>query len=184
MNLRNTAERYGAPAIALHWLMLALLVAVYAAIDLTDLYTKGSAAREALKAWHFTLGMSVFVLVALRLVVRWSGPVPKAAVSMPRWQQRSASLIHFALYVLMIGMPLLGWLALSAAGKPIPFFGLELPAAMEEHKDLARPLRKIHETLGTIGYFLIGVHALGALLHHYVMRDDTLVRMLPQRQDA
>ena len=181
---KNTNERYGMLAIALHWLMLALLVAVYAAIDLTDLYPKGSAAREALTAWHFTLGLSVFVLVALRLAVRWSGPVPEAAAAMLRWQQRSASTIHLALYALMIGMPLLGWLALSAAGKPIPFFGIEMPALMAENKDLARPLRKIHETLGTVGYFLIGVHALGALLHHYVMRDDTLLRMLPRRKDA
>ena len=128
MNLRNTVERYGAPAIALHWLMLGLLIAVYAAIDLTDLYPKGSAAREALKAWHFTLGLAVFALVAVRLAARWSGPVPEIAASMPRWQQRSASMIHLALYVLMIGMPLLGWLALSASGKPIPFFSIELPA--------------------------------------------------------
>jgi cytochrome b561 len=182
MNWKNTSERYGALSIALHWLMLALIVAVYAAIDLTDLYPKGSAAREALKTWHFMLGLTVFALVLVRLAARWSGTAPEASASMPLWQKRSAALIHLALYALMVVMPLLGWLTLSAGGKPIPLFGIELPALIAQNKDLAGPLRKIHETLGTIGYFVIGVHALGALLHHYVMRDDTLVRMLPARR--
>jgi len=97
------------------------------------------------------------------------------------WQRRLAGWVHLALYLLMIAMPLLGWLALSAAGKPIPFFGLQLPALIGESKGIARLLKDIHETIGTIGYWLIGAHAGAALIHHYVMGDNTLVRMLPRR---
>jgi len=68
---------------------------------------------------------------------------------------------------------------LSAAGKPVPFFGARLPALLPENKDLAERLKEVHETIGTIGYFLICAHALAALFHHYVTRDNTLVRMLP-----
>lgn len=81
----------------------------------------------------------------------------------------------------MVGMPLAGWLLLSAAGKPIPFFGLQLPALIGESKDLAGVIKEIHEIGGTVGYFLIGLHAAAALFHHYFLRDDTLRRMLPSQ---
>ena len=90
-----------------------------------------------------------------------------------------AKLTHLALYAIMIGMPLLGWLVLSAAGKPIPFFGLELPALIGQNKPLASQLKDIHEVVGTAGYFLIAAHAAAALFHHYVQRDNTLLRMWP-----
>ncbi|MDP3141776.1 MAG: cytochrome b/b6 domain-containing protein, partial [Methylotenera sp.] len=74
------------------------------------------------------------------------------------------------------------WLLLSAAGKPIPFFGLELPALVSKNKNLADLIKQIHETGGTVGYFLVGFHAVAALFHHYVVRDNTLLRMLPKRK--
>ena len=74
---------------------------------------------------------------------------------------------------------LIGWLALSAGGHATPFFGLELPALIGPDKSLASAFKEIHETVGTFGYYLIGLHALAALFHHYVIRDNTLVRMLP-----
>jgi cytochrome b561 len=89
--------------------------------------------------------------------------------------------MHVALYVLMIGMPVAGWLMLSADGKPIPFFGLQLPALIDKSKDLAKIIKEIHETGGTVGYYLIGLHAVAALFHHYYVRDNTLQRMLPSR---
>ena len=179
MTLRNTQVRYGSISIGLHWLTLVILIGVYACINLTDLYPKGSEPREALKTWHFMLGLTVLLLVTLRLLNRLVGTSPVVSPPLPRWQQRLAGAIHVALYALMLAMPILGWLLLSAAGKPIPFFGARLPALLAENKDLAGQLKEIHETIGTIGYFLIGAHALAALFHHYVTRDNTLVRMLP-----
>jgi cytochrome b561 len=79
----------------------------------------------------------------------------------------------------MISMPLAGWLMLSAAGKTIPFFGLQWPALIGESKNVAEFIKEIHETGGTVGYFLIGFHAAAALFHHYVLHDGTLRRMLP-----
>ena len=61
--------------------------------------------------------------------------------------------MHVALYALMIGMPLAGWLILSAEGKPIPFFGLQLPALISENRPLAKLIEEVHETVGTLGYF-------------------------------
>lgn len=125
------------------------------------------------------LGLSVFVLAWLRVALHFFGPVPGIKPEPSRWVKLSASLMHVALYVLMIGLPPLGWLILSASGKPVLFFGLQLPALVGENKDLAELFKEIHETGGPAGYFLIGLHAAAALYHHYVVRDDTLRRMLP-----
>lgn len=182
MTLSNTDERYGSLSIALHWLMLVLLVAVYATVELREFYPKGSDPREAMKTWHFMLGLSVLVLIAPRLLLRAVAPVPRITPTPAAWQALLAKLIHLALYAFMIGMPLAGWLMLSAAGKPIPFFGLELPALIGADKELAAQIKEVHETIGTVGYFLVGAHALAALFHHYVIRDNTLLRMLPGRR--
>lgn len=181
MNWKNTSSRYGSLTIGIHWLMLLLFVAVYGSIELRSLFEKGSDPREALKSLHFMLGILVFALVWLRIAARLSGPTPAIQPEPDRLQQLSAKLLHLALYALMVVMPLTGWLLLSAAGKPIPFFGLHLPALIGENKDLAGQIKEVHEFVGTAGYFLIGLHAAAALYHHYIKRDDTLTRMLPER---
>lgn len=182
MNWKNTTIRYGSLSIGIHWLMLLLFIAVYGSIELRVLYEKGSDPREALKAWHFMLGLLVFGLVWLRIAARLSGPTPNIQPAPDKVQQLSAKLLHLALYALMIGMPLTGWLVLSASGKVIPFFGLELPALIGENKDLAKQIKEVHEFVGTTGYYLLGLHVVAALYHHYIKRDDTLTRMLPERK--
>lgn len=92
-----------------------------------------------------------------------------------------AAAMHLALYAFLVVMPLLGWLVLSAKGKPIPFFGLHLPALIGPNEARAESLEELHEFIGTLGYYLIGLHAAAALYHHYVAHDDTLLRMLPRR---
>ena len=94
---------------------------------------------------------------------------------------RIAHVTEFAIYIFMLVMPLLGWLILSGENQPVPFFGLQLPALIGENKALAKQFEEIHETVGNVGYFLIGLHAAAALIHHYFYRDNTLVRMLPAR---
>ena len=182
MSYKNSSERYGSLTIGLHWLMFFLIAAVYSCIELREFYPKGSDPREALKTWHFMLGLSVFVLVWFRLVIRLFQVEPLIEPEPVAWQRFLAKTVHVALYILMIGMPLGGWLILSAAGKPIPFYGLYAPALITENKDLAKFIKEIHETAGTVGYGLIGLHAAAALFHHYYQKDNTLVRMLPSRK--
>ncbi len=182
--MQQRSKRYGSWAISLHWLMLALLIAVYACILLHEWFPRGNPLHDTLKIWHFMLGLTVFVLVFLRLGIRLFKSPPPMSAQIPSWQRHLATLMHIALYAFLIVMPLLGWLTLSAAGKPIPFFGLELPPLIAVDKDFSRTLKDIHTTIGTIGYYLIGLHAAAALYHHYVMRDDTLLRMLPSRRNA
>ena len=175
------SQRYNRSLIALHWLTLALLIGVYACIELREIYPRGSDPREALKMWHFMLGLTVFVLVWVRFAAKLMGKTPPIVPPAPKWQMGVAMVVEFLLYGLMIVLPLLGWLTLRAAGDAIPFFGLQLPALVAENEQLAERIEELHTTLATIGYFLIGLHAAAALFHHYVQRDNTLKRMLPVR---
>jgi cytochrome b561 len=179
MNLRNSIHRYGSLSIAAHWLMLILLIAVYACMELRGYFPKGSALREGLKTWHYMLGLAVLALVVLRLILRGFGPQPSIHPQPPRWQVLSAKLMHLALYAFMFVMPILGWLILSAEGQPIPFFGLQLPALASASASVADWAGQAHELIADAGYFLVGLHAVAALYHHYILRDDTLKRMLP-----
>ena len=159
--------------------MLLLIASVYLCMELRGNFPRGSAIREGLKTWHFMLGLSVLVLVLFRAVVNFIGIAPRIQPDPPKWQKILAKLMHLALYALMISMPILGWLTLSAEGKVVPFFGLQLPALVEASKSVASWAKEFHETGGTIGYFLIGLHAAAGLFHHYLVRDNTLRRMLP-----
>ena len=174
MNWNSTKAGYGWLSIALHWVMLLLITAVYATMEFKSVFPKGSPSREAMAIWHYMLGLSVFFLVWLRLLVRSAGYSPVIEPALPTWQVQLAKVMHWCLYVLMIGLPLLGWLTLSAKGTRVPFFGLELPALIGESKGLGKWLKDIHETTATVGYFLIGIHATAALYHHYVRHDNTL----------
>ncbi|PTU74735.1 cytochrome b [Pseudomonas mangrovi] len=181
MSWKNSENRYGSLSIALHWLMLILIAGVYACIELKGNFPKGSEPRELLKQWHFMLGLGVFALVWLRLLARLIAPTPRIVPAIPLWQALPAKLMHLALYALMIGAPLAGWLILSAADKPIPFFGLQLPALIGPNPELAGQIKELHELAGVAGYWLIGLHAAAGLLHHFIRRDNTLTRMLPGR---
>lgn len=182
MMSNNPESRYSTLTIALHWLMFFLMVGVYAFMELRELFPKGSDPREAMKSLHFMLGLTILLLVLPRIAARLVGNPPSIQPEPPAWQQLIAKLAHLALYLFMLLMPILGWLTLSAAGKPIPFYGFELPALVEENKELGKSLKEIHATIGEIGYFLIGLHVLAAIFHHFKQRDNTLTHMLPSRK--
>lgn len=175
----NASDRYNKISISLHWLMVLLLIAVYTTMELHEFFPKGSAPRKALKMWHFMLGLSVLAFAITRFVVALKTTRPAITPEPAQWQEMLAKIMHLVLYAFMICMPIAGWLVLSAAGQTIPFFGLELPALIAKDKELANLIVDVHGTIGNVGYFLIGLHALAGLYHHYFLKDNTLKRMLP-----
>lgn len=182
MTMSPACGRFHPLSIGAHWLTLLLLVSVYALIELHAVLPKGGQGRELTKLWHEMLGLIVLGIVFVRLVLRAVCPAPAIEPAPSAWQDSAARMMHITLYAFLIAMPVLGWLLLSAKGKPVPFFGLELPALMAPDKSLARRLDNIHEVVGRAGYFLISLHAAAALWHHSVMRDNALLRMLPLLQ--
>jgi len=161
--------------------MALLLVAVYACVELHGFFPRGSDLRNGLKTWHFMLGMSIFFLVLVRIAIRHIGTTPPIEPTPPKSQQLISKLMHLALYLFMIGMPLAGWLMFSAWGKPVPFFGLELPPLIDVNRPLGASIREWHEIVSQVGYYLIGLHVAAGLYHHYFVRDNALKRMLPWR---
>ena len=180
--LKNTEQRYGSLSIGLHWLTLLLMIAVYSLMEFRDIFPKGSVGRDAMKEWHFMLGLLILALVVVRLLVRFSSPSPRIEPALSPLMLRLAQLAHLALYGFLLLTPLLGWLLLSAGGKPTPFFGAELPALMAPDDGLKGTIKELHETLANICYALIALHAAAALYHHHVLKDNTLTNMLPEKR--
>lgn len=172
---------YSSLSIFMHWLMLALIVAVYATMELKPYTAKGSALREALTIAHYAVGVTIFTAVWLRALIRLSNPAPLAQQG-PRWQRALSKATHLMLYALMIGMPVLGWLWLCAKGQALSFLGFELPMVMGKDASWAKLFKQWHQFFANVGYGLMGLHIAAALLHHYVMRDTTLQHMLPRLQ--
>ena len=110
-----------------------------------------------------------------------AGRTPAIVPPLQRMQRAAAGLVHLALYALMLAMPVLGWLLLSAEGDLPSLLGWPLPALIGADEGRAEWLERTHEWIGIAGYWLVGLHAAAALLHHYVMRDNTLLRIMPRR---
>ncbi len=181
MSLKNTEDRYGSLSIKMHWFMVILMIATYAFIECRVFFEKGTDMRNLFKMWHFMLGLSVLAMVLVRIYFRITQITPKITPEPSNMQNLLAKVAHLALYAFMIMMPIAGWIMLSAFGKPIPFFGLELPALIAKNKELGESIHDVHELVGTIGYVVIGLHAVAALVHHHIQKDDTLTRMLPKK---
>lgn len=178
------ADRYTAPAITLHWLMAVLIAGGFAVgLYMTDL--KLSPEKLKLYAWHKWSGMTVLVLALLRILWRQRHPAPGPVPGQPTWQVLSALFAHRVLYVLMVAIPLSGWLYSSASGYPVVLFGikaLQLPDLVPKDKALAASLKDLHELLNWSLAALVTVHAAAALKHGVIDRDGTLRRMLPGRR--
>jgi cytochrome b561 len=181
MRLRNTADGFGAVAKAFHWVTLLLLVGSFTiALSMESLPL--SPRKLQLFAWHKWVGLTVFLVVVLRLAWRLANPVPRQPKEMPPWQRRLAALSHAALYGLLIVMPVTGWVMSEALNLPVVYLGLfRIPSPFAVDRALGEAMRAVHLALALTLLALASVHTLAALYHHFILRDDVLRRMLPSR---
>jgi cytochrome b561 len=171
--------RYSPAQRRLHWLMAVLVLCVYLAIEQRGLFERGTLARAAMVQSHFWMGLAVFALAAWRLALRRRLATPPITPPMPAWQQWPARVLHVALYVFFLAMPLLGLATAWTDGKQVLLpFGMALPSLLAPDEALAHQLEDLHGTIGEAFYWVIGLHILASLYHHAVRRDDTLKRML------
>jgi superoxide oxidase len=180
MSRTENKTGYATSMMLMHWLTLILIAVAYALMELKSLAPRGSDLRSSMATLHYLLGLVVFALVWVRLILRMVNPIPPIEPPPAAWENAFAKLMICLLYVLMIALPLLGWMALSANGKPVQLFVFDLPFPIEPDRDLARQLKQFHEWIAKAGYVAIGIHAAAALFHHYVRRDTALKRMLPR----
>lgn len=172
-------QRYTRTAMLLHWLIAVLILGLFGlGIYMTDLPL--SPQKLKLYSYHKWAGVSVFLLVLLRILWRIKHTPPALPSSQPHWQQLAAHVGHGLLYVLMIAAPVSGWLMSSAHGFTTVWFGvLPLPDLISKDPDLAATLKLVHRYLNYSFLAIVTGHALAAIKHQWVDRDGTLNRMLP-----
>ena len=175
-----TRTRYDTVAMSLHWLIAVLLIfMLFFGGDLMKGEKAGSFFGPSL---HVSIGSAILVLSVLRLVWRLSNPPPAYPANIAPWEQMAAKATHLLFYVLLISLPLTGWLATpkflseEEAVAGLTLFGtFPLPGA----PSLGLPMKGIHELGTNLGIALLALHVFAALKHHFFNRDDTLRRMLP-----
>lgn len=169
----------------LHWLM-ALLVLGQIGLGLWLSATPHSSnLREPLFHYHASLGVTLLILVSLRLLWRLRHPGPGLPASMPSVHRNLARLNHLGLYILLFAQPILGIVMNSVYGEGTPFWGLSLPQVVPENRALGPTLLGIHIFGGLTLILLVLIHAAAALRHEFLLRDNVLRRMspLPLRPD-
>lgn len=180
MLLKNTPEEWGAVSKLLHWVVVALvLVMAWLGLTMGDL--PNGPDKAATYALHKSIGLTVLAVVAVRLGWRLVAGAAAPVAGTPRWQARIATATHWALYALLLAMPLSGWLLNSAAGSPLQWFGLvDIPAIAGQDHTLRERAVDAHELLFWALALLALLHAAAAFYHHLFVGDATLARMLPR----
>ncbi|HCX32699.1 MAG TPA: cytochrome b [Rhodocyclaceae bacterium] len=172
---------YTRTAIALHWLVAAL---IFATVPL-GVYMVGlslSPIKLRLYSYHKWIGITVLALTVLRILWRATHTPPPLPAALPHWQRAGSHAVHVALYVLIVAVPVSGWLMSSAKGVPTVWFGvLPLPDLVAKDKSLGEILTGVHQGLNIVLLSLVAAHIAAALKHRYIDRDDILERMLPHR---
>ena len=171
--------RFTGVAIGLHWLIAVAIIGTFA-LGLYMHELPLSPQKLKLYSWHKWAGVTIFLFVMLRLVWRLSHCPPEMPAGMPAWQRKAAEATHVLLYLLMVAVPLSGWLMSSAKGFQTVWFGvLPLPDLLDKNKELGDLLQEVHEVLNFTMAALVIAHLGAALKHHFIDRDDVLTRMLP-----
>lgn len=162
----------------LHWLMAALIVGLLMlGFYMADLPL--SPDKLQFYSWHKWVGVTVFALCVCRVLWRLTHRPPPYPDSMSRTMQLLAHLGHGGLYVLMIAIPLTGWLMSSAKGFQTVWWGVwPIPDLLSKDKELGHTLQEVHEALNWLLVVMIFGHLAAALKHHFLDRDGILRRML------
>ena len=183
MRVRNSAQAYGAVAIALHWAVALLVLGAWLLGQFGDELPRGNP-RETGLLVHISFGLAIVAFMAARLYWRFSDSPPAPEKSpLGTWGEWAGKAVHYLIYALLIAVPIAGVLAQFARGHGLPVFGLfEIASPWVEDRNFARNVTEVHEVLSNILIALVGLHAIAALVHHYIFRDRTLVRMLPGRR--
>lgn len=176
-----TSGRYTRTAIALHWLILALLIAQYT-VGWTMPHIGRNTPVTTLISLHFSIGVLILGVIVVRLIWRIIHGEPPPEAGVPPWQVRSAGVIHRLLYLLLVIVPMLGWINASYRGMPVTFFGLaRVPQLVGTRAAGWGWTGDIHTLVAEYAILpLVGLHVAAALYHYFVRRDRVLQRMLPR----
>jgi cytochrome b561 len=175
----NGTSAYSRPAIALHWLIALIILASFpVGLYMTEMAL--SPLKLKIYSYHKWAGVTVFALALVRLLWRSTHAVPELPASVPPWQRAASGATHLLLYILILVVPISGWLMSSALGFQTVYFGvLPIPDLIAKNKVLGEQLKLVHMSLSYTLGVLVVMHTAAALKHHLIDRDEVLARMLP-----
>jgi cytochrome b561 len=173
-------RRYSKPAQVLHWLIAALLTIQFVTAFLLP-HIGSKTPLTTLISLHFSFGVLVLGVTAVRFVHRLLRPVPLEAAGTPAWERLLARTVHRAFYLILLVGPFLGWASASAHNLPVSLFGIPLPALAAPKARWALTAGDIHTYAMWTFLGLITLHAAAALFHYWVRRDSVMQSMLPGR---
>ena len=172
----NTRTRFTALQRLLHWLMAICIIAMlFIGVGMVSTIAPK---YVALVATHKTLGIAILVLAVVRIIVRLRSGTPPLPIDLPEPMKLGAKLSHYALYALMLAMPLLGWGMVSASGNPVVLlWGIHLPSILPHSDALFTLLHTAHVTLAFAFFALILLHIAAGLFHALVRKDGVFESM-------
>ena len=173
MNIFNNESRYGLISIVFHWIM-ALIIIVTFLLGLNLKYNY-QYYYEILKL-HNSFGITIFLLAIFRITWKFINIQP-ARLPNKKIFMKLATFNHIFFYILFFMMPITGYLLTNLQGDIVSFYGVGLPEIIESNRDFKNYTHIIHDLLGNILLILFGLHVLGALYHHYLIKDNTLRRI-------
>lgn len=182
----DPTSRYKPVQRHLHWLIFALVLAAYVLINLHQNTSRGTWIHGVTEHAHTVVGVLVLLLILPRFWMRKKHGAPAIEPPMTRMAHWLARITHWALYAFLLVQPLLGLITLQISGRSVSLFGVTLIPSFVGHpsRELAREVFQYHAWIGTAFYYVIALHILAALWHHYVRRDDTMKRMLAPRRSV
>jgi len=172
--------KYTGLQIAIHWLVFLLIIVAYCAMEFRGYFPRSD--RPLINMIHVSCGITILLLMLTRLLVRLKFPAPPIQPKPKAMITGLSHLGHLLVYLLFIALPLIGLTMMFYRGSDWYAFGLVMPHAAESNFDRVDMLKEWHSVLANLGYFLIGLHALAALAHHYYWQDNTLLRMMPKKR--
>ena len=174
------STRYHPVSRALHWVIAGLIVLQFVLAKLAERAEslESAIAQLALLANHKSVGITVLVLVIVRLLWRWRTPPPALPDSMGRWQVLASNISHWGLYGLIVLLPVSGWLMSSASAYSVSWFNVfQLPDLVAPDPNIKETFESIHEFMAKVLLLLASIHLLAAIKHHVVDKNDVLRRM-------
>ena len=169
----------------IHWLMAALIFVALPLGVWASFLPGGDATRVKILFFHKSIGVTVFGLIVLRIVWRLIAGAPAYSEPLGKLIHVASRTGHLALYVLMIAMPVSGYVASTAGGRPVPWFGLfELPKLVAKDKSLAVAANWAHLVFAWMLAFALAAHLGAVVWHAIIRRDSVLTRMWPSFRPA
>lgn len=179
MRLGNNSEGYGVIAILFHWISAVLIITLYWLGDYIVDLTYYDDWYNTAPRWHEALGLAALTIFLLRLTWKLTQPRVAHLSHYRPWELKLAIASHYSLYLLVFVACVSGYFIPTAKGVGIDVFGLfELPAITKLSESTAEIVAEVHEISTLALILIVVVHALGALKHHFIDKDITLIRMI------